>query len=375
MNFPLHIVCLNAPSPPDYGGAIDMHYKIKALAAIGAKITLHYFNYNGVRNAAGLENDCVAIYTYGRKPGYLSLPLFKPHIVNSRINEHLIKRLNSDDNPILLEGLHCSGIIPFLKNPKRIVVRMHNEEAAYYDHLFRTETSPIKKLYFKRESRLLKAYQQKMDKSTRLACLSLVDLETFQRNYQFQSAEFVPCFIPWQKTTSREGSGEYCLYHGNLSVSENAEAALWLIKNVFSEIKVPFVIAGKAIPNTVMNYASKHSTIRCISNPTITEIDELVRNAQINVLPSLNATGVKLKLLNALFNGRFCITNSAGVAGSSLEAFAIIADSIPAWKEAIFSTFKREFSAQMSAERKQILPLYNNRTNAQKLSEQLLRYQ
>ncbi len=34
----------------------------------------------------------------------------------------------------------------------------------------------------------------------------------------------------------KPGKGNYILYHGNLSVSENYNAALWLIENVFSKI-------------------------------------------------------------------------------------------------------------------------------------------
>ena len=45
MNEPIHIVCLDAPAPPDYGGAIDMYYTIIALAKTGRKPILHYFEY------------------------------------------------------------------------------------------------------------------------------------------------------------------------------------------------------------------------------------------------------------------------------------------------------------------------------------------
>ncbi|HEX8313555.1 MAG TPA: mannosyltransferase, partial [Flavisolibacter sp.] len=131
----LHIVCLDAPSPPDYGGAIDMYYKIKALAETGRKIILHYFDYNPTRDTKGLETICYAVHAYKRKSFFRSPPLSRPFIVQSRINKDLIKRLNEDDAPILLEGLHCAGLIPHLKHQQRVVLRMHNNEAAYYHHL------------------------------------------------------------------------------------------------------------------------------------------------------------------------------------------------------------------------------------------------
>ena len=41
----LHIVALNIPFPANYGGAIDIYYKVKALHEIGYTIHLHCFEY------------------------------------------------------------------------------------------------------------------------------------------------------------------------------------------------------------------------------------------------------------------------------------------------------------------------------------------
>ena len=365
----IHIVCLDAPSPPDYGGAIDMFYKIKALAESGKKIILHYFDYNDRRATAGLEQYCASIFSYSRKPVYRWLPLSQPFIVQSRINNVLIDRLNQDDHPILLEGLHCSGIIPFLHNSKRVVVRMHNDEASYYHHLAHAEKSFLKKKYFQQESNLLINYQKNLDKQVKLACLSKSDIDIFKNNYHFQHVHFVPCFIPWQAINSKPGHGNYCLYQGNMSVSENEEAALWLVEHVFRALKIQLVIAGKGISKRLKNASASHSNIHLIDNPSIAEIDGLIKNAHINVLPSMNNTGVKLKLLNALLNGRHCITNSNGITGSKIESSLSVEDDAANWINTIKSIMQQEFSAQQMEERKEILYLYNNQLNARKLNE------
>ncbi|RYF87008.1 MAG: glycosyltransferase [Chitinophagaceae bacterium] len=368
MSNQLHIVCLDAPAPPDYGGAIDMFYKIKALAETGKKIVLHYFDYNSSRNTNGLENFCVEIHAYKRKPLWKTPPLFKPHIVSSRINAKLIARLNKDNDPILLEGLHCGGIIPYVNDQQRIVLRMHNEEAAYYQHLAKTESSPLKQLYFIQESRLLKRQEQMLPKQIKLACLSEADMDVLKTNFGLSNVHFIPCFIPWQTQESKRGKGNFCLYHGNLSVSENEEAAMWLINEVFSQIDIPFSIAGKGISSRLEKTASGHKHIRLIKNPTIDEIDNLIQNAQINVLPSMNHTGVKLKLLNALFNGRFCITNNAGISGSRIQTGLNIAEEKDAWIGMITEIMKHAFTDNHLQERKNLQLLYSNRQNAANLT-------
>lgn len=364
----IHIVCLDAPSPPDYGGAIDMFYKVRALGKAGHRIILHYFDYNPLRHVGGLELYCSEIHAYKRKNILRSLPLSRPFIVQSRINSHLIDRLNGDLHPILLEGLHCAGIVPLLKNQSRVVLRMHNEEASYYQHLAKTEKGLLKKFYFLQESRLLHQYQQSFDKKIQLACLSETDMQQFEKAYRFQQLSFLPCFIPWQSLNCQPGSGQYCLYHGNLSVSENEEAVLWLIQNVFDNLNIPFVIAGKGMSKKLLAIAGKQRHVKLINNPPIDEIDALVRDAHINVLPSMNATGVKLKLLNALLNGRFCITNENGVKGSRIQQGVIVQNKADNWKSSIQELMKQEFSRAQIEERQEILSLYNNGKNAQKLS-------
>lgn len=368
MSTTVHIVCLDCPSPPDYGGAIDMFYKIKALAETGHEVILHYFNYNPLRSPKEIQPYCKAVFSYVRKPAWRSLPLTKPHIVRSRINEELVRRLNRDNHPVLLEGLHCAGIIPLLRNKERVVLRMHNDEAAYYRHLAKTETAFLKRIYFWQESRLLHAYQLQLDKETKTACLSEADQEKLGNVYGFRHLTFLPCFLPWQQVAGQERKGSYCLYHGNLSVSENEEAALWLMGSIFSRLAVPFVIAGKGISPKLAAMAKRYPHVRLVHHPPDDEMQALVRDAHIHVLPSLNSTGVKLKLLNALFNGRHCITNRNGSSGSGIAKGIVVQNTDSGWIEAISSLMQKDFTSAEVEERQAILSLYNNLENARRLS-------
>jgi glycosyltransferase involved in cell wall biosynthesis len=364
----IHIVCLDAPSPPDYGGAIDMNYKVRAIAETGKKIILHYFQYNQKRGAGELQEICEEVHRYSRKGIFSLLNSKLPFIVNSRINSELIERLNNDHDPVLLEGLHTSGIIPFLNDPERVVLRMHNEEGNYYQNLFRSEPSFLKKFYFKREAGLIRKYQAGMNKSIELACLSRTDMEVFSSEYGFRDIHFIPCFIPWQEFTSLTGKGSYCLYHGNMTVSENVKAALWLVENVFGKMELPFVIAGNRIPSILYEKTKGSPNIRLVSDPSIPKLEELIQKAHVNVLPSMNSTGVKLKLLHALFSGRFCITNHEGSKGSGIDRGVLIAESADEFRSQISVLMESEFTQQHIEERNAILPIYNNRINAEKLN-------
>lgn len=363
----VHIVCLDCPAPPDYGGAIDMYYKITSLHTIGKKIILHYFDYRKERNTKELAPYCSEIYAYKRKGFLQSMPFSKPFIVASRINKKLINRLNQDNHPVILEGIHCTGVLPHLKFSRKIIIRIHNDEAIYYNHLANVEKRLLKKIYYKREAQLLQKHQQKIKKHYFLACLSLTDVKILKEKYGFANAYFIPCFIPWQSLNSKPGKGEFFLYHGNMTVKENEAAAIWLIENVFQKSDLPFIIAGKGISKRVEAIAT-NPHIKLVKDPSMEDLDILVRNAHANVLPSMNATGVKLKLLHALVEGRFCFTNEEGVSGSSLEKMVTIANTNQNWIGAVTESVNKEFSIQEMEERKKVLDIYNNIENAKKLN-------
>ena len=87
-------------------------------------------------------------------------------------------------------------------------------------------------------------------------------------------------------------------------------------------------------------------------------------------LPSLNNTGVKLKLLNALFNGRHCLVNNAGVEGSGLHPICQVAEDAEDFKTAINYLYNIPYEAEENIQRQVVLQeLYSNKKNLEKMVE------
>ena len=64
----LHIVCHTVPWPADFGGVLDLFYKLKNLHEEGVKIILHCFLYNR-KEQDELNKYCEKVYYYKRKKG------------------------------------------------------------------------------------------------------------------------------------------------------------------------------------------------------------------------------------------------------------------------------------------------------------------
>jgi hypothetical protein len=371
----LHIVCLDVPWPADYGGAIDMMNRIMMMKKSGIGIHLHYFSYNERGTPNELNQFCETINVYKRETGHKGFSFHLPYIISSRNNEQLLANLQKDKHPILIEGVHCTGILQTLdRSGRKIVVRMHNEESIYYKELARSETNFFKKLYFHNESRLLKKYNHHLPDDCTYACVSEKDISILKNDYHLSHVEFIPTFPAWQKVTGEEGVGNLCLYHGNLSVPENEKAALWLLCQVFTKARVPFVVAGKKPSKRLQKMAHLCQHTCLVADPSETEMDDLVRKAHINVLPCFNKniTGIRLKLLHALYHGRHCVVNDPMVAGTGLEPACHIGNNADAFASIIMQLYHQPFEPEEVRLRKELLcSTYDNESNNRKFIQYL----
>jgi len=367
----LHIVSFDVPYPANYGGVIDVFYKAKALTEHGVKVHLHCFEY-GRKKAPELEKLFYKVYYYKRDVSKKHLFKSNPYIIETRISEHLVQNLLHDDYPILMEGLHTTALLRErrLRNRKRIV-RTHNIEHEYYSHLSRVETDLFKKYYFFNEAAKLKKYESVLTKADLLLAISRTDYAYFSAKYK--PVVFMPAFHPYSAVRSLTGKGKYVLYHGNLSVPENINAVTTLLKEVFKGTKIHFKIAGLNPPRSLSNLVAANPFVEMTANPDDKLLNRLISHAHVNIFFTDQATGLKLKLLNALYNGRFVLTNDKMLSGSNLDKVCVMADSVSEMKQQLTALMKKDFTPTMKVERQAHLQsIYMNGNNVERLIELII---
>lgn len=346
----LHIVSFDIPFPPDYGGVIDVFNKIKYLHQAGLSITLHCFEYSRSQQKE-LEKYCETVYYYPRKK---SVSFSLPYIVSSRQNKLLKHRLMDAEGAILLEGIHSTYYLNNrdLKN-KNVWVRLHNVEHEYYHRLFKTSRQLSKKLYYFLESVLLKRYEKKIAVGNRFLAMSKQDAGCYQ-SMGAADVQLLPLFLNSSEVHSLAGNGGYCLYHGNLSVDENEAAVIYLIEEIFARLDTPLVISGKNPTKRIINSCKKHQ-VQLIGNPGDEQLDDLIKNAHIHVLPSFNNTGIKVKLLHALLNGRFVITNASAVQQEEWASLCTIASERNDFVQSVRNLMLQPFTNEMIVARSEMM--------------------
>ncbi|MEK6615804.1 MAG: glycosyltransferase [Bacteroidota bacterium] len=371
MNKQVHIIAFDVPFPPDYGGVIDIYYKLKALYEEGIKISLHCFEY-GRGQKKELEKYCEKVFYYRRKSNKHLLFNSLPYIAASRSSEELMNNLLKDDAPILLEGLHCCFHLKDerIKSRKKIV-RMHNIEHTYYANLALVEKNYFRRKYFEKEAKKLEKFEAVLKYADAIGAISPSD--TKELSLRYKNVSNVMAFHPHEIIEIKDGKGDFALYHGSLAIGENNKAALYLVNEIFNDMGVPLIIAGNGASSALKEAVKKNVTIQLREGISTDEIYSLVQNAQINILPTFQATGIKLKLLSALYSGRHCIVNSAMVAHTGLEPLCHIADSSSEMKKEILRLMNTSFNGEEKQKRAKILEEnFSNKKNVKQLMELIM---
>lgn len=347
-----------------------MFYKIRSLFESGAEIYLHVFCKQPEKDPF-YQKYCKEVHFYLRNSSLIAALDLLPYIVKSRKSDLLISNLKRIKAPILCEGLHSSLILRNKEfSDRKILVRAHNIEHLYYKQLAKNETNMLKKVHFHIEALKLKNYEKRLHECHKILSIASHETDYFIKKHKDKTI-YIPAFQPNKRIFELSKKGYFAMFHGNLAVTDNLKAALFLI-DVFKSIDYPLVIVGQSSDKKLLSKIDQYKNVSFIPLHDQKELSELFHRAHINVLYTQNSSGVKLKLINALFQSRHVIANDKMVDGSGLHDLCNIANNKAEITNKVLQLISRDFSEKDMALRKERLCLYDNKTNAEKILDQLL---
>lgn len=362
----LHIVSFDVPFPPNYGGAIDVFYKLKALFELDIEIYLHVFEY-GRGKPLELEKYCKQVFYYPRKTSILNFFSVLPYIVKSRNNVELLKNLKSVKAPILFEGLHTT--FPLIKNhfnDQKIAVRTHNIEHLYYLGLAKSEPNLFKKVFFWTESLKLKYYESTLKKADFVLTISPYEQNYFNFKFPLKSI-YIPVFHQ-NKTVNKLNNGyTKILYHGDLRIADNIKSAFFLI-NLFKNYPFNLTIASSFENQSIQKKIQKLPNIQFQKINSAACLETLFNETHINILLTFQKTGIKLKLINSLYQSRFIIANSEMIEDSGLENLCELANTEIEIKNKISQLITAEFTDEIAQKRAIELLKFDTKNNVLKIA-------
>lgn len=362
-NTKVHIISFDVPFPANYGGVIDVFHKLRCLKKQGVDVILHCFEY-GRGEQAYLNELGLEVHYYKRSTSFFQQFSTIPYIVKSRISQELNERLLQDNFPILMEGLHTTGLLLDERfNDRLTIFRESNIEHDYYNGLAKAERNWIKKCFFLLEARKLKAYEKHLAKAKHMLIVSQEDTVYFQKQFPGNNVSYLPSFHANDalNVSIKTEEQPFVLFHGNLSVQENVLAYYSLAEAGVFDLPYQFVVAGLNPSERLIADISAKTNVQLIQSPDDQTMTELIQNAHVHLLFTNQPTGLKLKLINVLYSGKFIVCNPHMLAGTGdLNQLVSVANSPSDFKQLIDELMHKSFDEQELIKRKEYLIPFDN---------------
>lgn len=328
----LHLISFDQPYPPNYGGIIDVFFKLRALHQAGCVIYLHCFSFNGQPNEE-LNRYAEKVYYYKIKQSPFFIFKKNPLSIASRNGKQLAQNIAKMKAPILFESLKTIDVLRFIEPDfSPIFLRLHNIEKDYFKGIANSETNLLKRILFNLEAYKYKGIEESLNRFQKVFTLS-----KYENNYvntRAKNACFIPVFHGNTAVKDLSKFGDFALYHGDLRASDNRKVVAYLIE-LFRDLPYPLKIASSTQQEWVNKQIGDSENIQFVQLVDFKHLLQLFEQAHINISWSFQQSGTKLKVINALFNSRYSIINTNIIDDPVVNDLCISVENTQQLKEAI----------------------------------------
>jgi len=324
------------PYPPDHGHHMRTFHVLKHLAERNRVFFLAFAkSQRELAHRDQLEKWCVSVdvirlaeadqpwriylstlWNLGQRDPFI-VTRYKSAAARQRIRA-LLDRNQIDvvhfDLPHLASYAEHVGGIP------KILVH-HNVESLRMLRRAGTESNRLKKLYFHHQYRKLAALESRIcPKFDRCVAVSDVDRDELQRQSHGSTFAVVPngvdtdYFRPQRAKQELQG----IVWTGGMGSPYNADAVDYFLTAIAPVIlqekpDLPMVFVGERPTKLLLKHAASHSNI--FATGYVDDVRPYVERAAVFIAPLRSGSGTKLKILNAMAQGKAVVTTTIGAEG------------------------------------------------------------
>ncbi|MCQ2262054.1 MAG: glycosyltransferase family 4 protein [Bacteroidales bacterium] len=327
-------LCNKPPYPPVDGGTLAMNCVTQGLMAEGYKVkvltietdkhplqkTLIPENYI---QQTGLESVYVDLNIHLIDALAALLCGESYHVkryVSKDFEQKLIAILKQDEYDIIqLEGLYLTPYVSVIRqfSKARIVLRAHNVENQIWRRIAHCTKNPLKRWYLKHLALALNAYEQEhVNDYDAVACITQNDADAFRKMGCRKPISVIPFGITPEvidNVTEEENS----LFHiGSMDWMPNQEGIDWFLESVWPALhkEIPearLYLAGRKMPERLMK--AQIEGVNVVGE--VADSAYFIGSKQINIVPLLSGSGIRVKIIEAMSLGKTVVTTSIGAEG------------------------------------------------------------
>ncbi len=329
-------LCNKPPYPPVDGGTLAMNSITQGLLHAGCEVKVltvetdkHPANIEALpenyRNCTSFEAVYIDLGIKAMPAAVAALCGESYHVkryISNRFAQRLTEILNEQTFDVVhIESIFLTPYVPLIRrhSQAKVILRAHNVEHLIWRRVAQSTRNPFKRNYLKHLSLTLRAYElEHINDYDSVVCITQADADYFTQNGCRRPVTSIPFGVtPPEPSGSQEPPEANSLCHiGAMDWIPNQESIAWLLDSVWPVIhrEVPqahLYLAGRKMPAKWMRANIEGVTV-------VGEVDdasEFIRGKQINIVPLLSGSGIRVKIIEAMAAGKIVVTTTVGAQG------------------------------------------------------------
>ncbi|MBR4738400.1 MAG: glycosyltransferase [Bacteroidales bacterium] len=220
-----------------------------------------------------------------------------------------------------VESIFLTPYVPLIRrySQAKVILRAHNVEHLIWKHVAQSTRSYLKRWYLNHLSLTLRAYElEHLQDYDGIVCITQGDADYFKANGCRRPVTAIPFGITIPENhDSQDAAEKNSLYHlGAMDWMPNQESIGWLLEHVWPVVhrEVPqarLYLAGRKMPARLMQASIDGVTVV----GEVPDAAQFIASKQINVVPLLSGSGIRVKIIEAMAAGKAVVTTTVGARG------------------------------------------------------------
>ena len=327
-------LCIKPPFPPVDGGTLAMNSITQGLLDAGCEVRVlsmcsdkHPVQESQVtdeyREATRFEAVHVDLGIHPIDAGVAWLCGESYHVKRFKSKDFaasLAKVLREETFDVVhLESIFLTPYVPMIRRLSHaaVILRAHNVENQIWHRIAHSERNPLKRGYLKHLSLTLRAYEHEhLNDYDGIVSITENDAEYFRKAGCRKAVVSIPFGITPQVPDNVVEEPDTLFHLGSMDWLPNQEGVRWFIERVWPMVhaRMPhwtLYLAGRKMPDSLMRLEMEG--VKVVGE--VADATYFIASKQINVVPLLSGSGIRVKIIEAMSLGKTVISTSVGAQG------------------------------------------------------------
>ena len=218
-----------------------------------------------------------------------------------------------------VESVFMTPYVPVIRahSQAKVVLRAHNVEHTIWRLMAQSERNPLKRWYLKHLSLTLDSYEREhLNDYDGVVCITANDEQLMRKMGCRKPMLSIPFGVTPETEAQVEEEPNSLFHIGSMDWMPNLEGVKWLLGEVWPLVhermpQLTLYLAGRKMPDELMRL--KTEGVRVLGE--VPDAMYFIASKQINVVPLLSGSGIRVKIIEAMSAGKVVVTTTIGAAG------------------------------------------------------------